>query len=144
MNTKHASDDISLESDEADEHEDPESENSDDEETEEEDFWSLLIQETARRMHNERLEADLPDPYAAIHDVSQLATGKNLSTVMKHLKNRQLDIKEISEAADSDTLLDLIENKAAKIQEQYEEANEDVTEEAEDIAWRKYKFLVKK
>ncbi len=47
INTKHASDDNSLESDEPeypDEHEDPESGNSDDEETEEEDFWSLLIQ----------------------------------------------------------------------------------------------------
>ncbi len=57
---------------------------------------------------------------------------------MNHLKNRYLDIKQISEAADSKTLIGLIENKAAKIQEQYEETNEDVTKEAEDIPWRKY------
>ncbi len=146
MSTKLAFYDKSLESngsEYSDEYKDLESGNSDDEETEEDDFWSLLIQETASRMHNERMETDLPDPYEAIHDVSQLATGKNLSTVMNHLKNRYLDIKEISEEADSDMLLDLIENKAANIREQYEEADEDVTKEVEDIAWKKYKFLVR-
>ncbi len=130
--------------------EDPKSENSDDEGsdegTEEEghDFWSLLTQETARKMHNDRLAADLPGPDEAIQDVYQLVEGKKLSIVMNHLKNRYRDIKEISEAANSDTLLGLIEKKAAKVEEQYEEANEDISKEAEDIAWRKYKFLVKK
>ncbi len=86
--------------------EDPKSENSDDEgsdegteEEDEHDFWSLLTQETARKMHNDRLAADLPGPDETIQDVYQLVEGKKLSIVMNHLKNRYRDIKEISEAA---------------------------------------------
>ncbi len=63
---------------------------------------------------------------------------------MNHLKNRYRDIKEISEVANTDTLLGLIQKKATKVEDEYEEANVDITKEAEDIAWKKYKFLVKK
>ncbi len=162
MKKKHPSDDSDdnsmelNESEDSDQYhqEDPESGNSDEEETDEEteeeeeeedpDFWSLMIQETARKIHNDHLAADLPGPDQEIQGVYQLVEGKTLSKLMNHLKNRYREIKEISEAANSDTLLDLIEKKARKIQEQYEGANEDITKEAEDIAWRKYKFLVKK
>ncbi len=133
------------ESDEEETDEDEEDEEEEDDDDEEEpDFWSLLIQETARKMHSERREGDLDDQNEAIHDASQLVTGKNLSMVMNHLKNRKRKIMEISEAANNDELIDLIEKKARKIEKQCEGANEDITKEAEDIAWRKYKFLVKK
>ncbi len=163
MNKKHAfdgNDDNSelneLEDSDQYHQEVPESGNSDEEETDEEtedeeeeeeekpDFWSLVIQETARKIHSDRLAADLPGPDQEIQGVYQLLEGKALSKVMNHVKNRYREIKEISEAGNSDTLLDLIEKKARKIQEQFEGANEDITKEAEDIAWRKYKFLVKK
>ncbi len=61
--------------------EDPESGNSDEEETDEEteeeeeeqpDFWSLMIQEKAQKIHNDRLAADLPGPDQEIQGVYQL------------------------------------------------------------------------
>ncbi len=100
--------------------EDPKSENSDDEgtdegtEKEEPDFWSSLIQEKASKMHNDHLAVDLPGPDEEIQDVYQQVTGKSLFIVMNHLKNRYRDIKEISEAASSDTLLEQKEKKSHK------------------------------
>ncbi len=129
----------------------PESNDSDDEddddngtESTEHNFWSLLIEETAEKIHNDRLGAGLPGPIREISNLNQLVHGKWLSLIIKHLQNRYREIKEISDAAVDDTLLGMIGTKADKVVSEYEPANEDIAKEANAIAWKKYKLLVRK
>ncbi len=129
----------------------PESNDSDDEddddngtESTEANFWSLLIEETAEKIHNDRLGAGLPGPIQEISNLNQLVHGKWLSLIIKHLQNRYREIKEISDAATDDTLLGMIGTKADKVVSEYEPANEDIAKEANAIAWKKYKLLVRK
>ncbi len=57
-------------------------------------FWSLLVEETARKLHNDRLARGQPGPVPSIQSVHEFE-GKHLSLVMEYLKDRYRDIKEI-------------------------------------------------
>ncbi len=129
----------------------PESNDSDEEdgddngtESTEPGIWSLLIEETAEKIRNDRLGAGLPGPVQEISNLDQLVHGKWLSLIIKQLQNRYRKIKEISDAAADDNLLAMIGTKADKVMSEYEPANEDITKEATAIAWEKYKPLVRK
>ncbi len=97
-------------------------------------FWSLLIEKTAQKLHNDRLARGQPGPVSSIQSVHEFE-GKHLSLVMEYLKDRHRDIKEICDAAESDTFFGLIKKKASKVQDEYEHTNEDIAKEAEDIGW---------
>ncbi len=52
------------------------------------DFWSLLIEETAEKIHNDRLGAGFPGPMQEIRNLNQFAHGMWFSLIIKHMQNR--------------------------------------------------------
>ena len=122
--------------------EDNESDTSDTEENE--DFWTLLIHDTVLSIHNGRAAVGLPGPLPNIQRAGQLVEGKHLTNFINRLKENFHKIKQIYDASVNDTLLDLIQKQADKIQDKFEDSNEEVEDQAVDMAWKKYKFLIKK
>ncbi len=100
----------------------PESSDSDEEddddsctESTEPGIWSLLIEEMAEKIRNDRLGASLPGPVQEISNLNQLVHGKWLSLIIKQLQKWYRKIKEISDAATDDNLLAMIGTKADKV-----------------------------
>ena len=126
----------------------PEQDKTDDEDDEETDqdnnFWTMLIQETVAQIVNERLADGIPGPVAAIHNVEEMLEGKTLSKFISRMRDRYNEIKDIADAADDDSLMNMIQSKSEKILDTYGETNGDFKDAASESAWKKYKFLLKK
>ena len=115
--------------------------NNDEESPKQRDFWALLIRRTVESIRLNRL---LKGNQATAANPEDLLEGNDLSTLLRALKNEYSNIKAIYKAGKSDSLLAAINRKAQKIERQFEEQCDDVAEESDDIAWEKYKIIVKK
>ena len=113
-------------------------------ESETSDFWTLLIRDTAQEIYNVRLGHGKPGAVEGITSTKDLVQGKHLSRLIEDLKDNFRNIKDIYDASVNDTLLDLIDKKADKIEDRFDNTSEKIRDEAEDMAWKKYKLLVRK
>jgi len=118
------------------------SSNSQDSEPEEDNFWKLLIEEMVANLESERMAQGIPIQLEGVANIEELTDGKNLGILVKKLRETHANIKCISEASLSDPLLEMIENKSFKIQQKI--ADTDTADEADEIAWKKFKPMIKK
>ncbi len=106
-----------------------------DKEEEEEGFWPLMIRETVNTLKQDG---------RSVEDVDQILEGKTLKNFINHMKTRLKEIQQISNAAETDSVMNMIEQKTEKIFEKMDDGSDEMHENAEELAWKKYKILVKK
>ncbi len=56
-------------------------------------IMSLLIEEMAEKIHNDRLGSGLPGAVQEISNLNQLVHGKRFSVIFKQLENRYTEIE---------------------------------------------------
>ena len=108
------------------------------EEEEEPDFWTMLIRYVVLLVHDEQKANGTP----GFTSLQQITEKPVLSKVINQLRYEYDNIKRIYEAGSSDSLLEKIENELEKLKE--ESTNEEFEEEAQEMAWKKYKPCIKK
>jgi predicted Fe-S protein YdhL (DUF1289 family) len=107
-----------------------------------EDFWTLLIKDTVETIVKDRIANGKPGHFEELDNVYQLLEGKNLSGFISHMKERYHHIKRIHDTIENDSVLHLIGQKTTALEEKF--GDDEFKDEAEDMAWKKYKYLVKK
>jgi hypothetical protein len=121
-----------------------ESENEDSSEEEEEDtsvdFWKLLIRNAVMKLCSTAMQEGEPCTFAK--NVKQLLEKPFLSKIIDVMRERVSELEALDEAGTKDKLLNTIQLKTDKVMKQLDE--EDCTEEADKIAWKKYRMLIKK
>ncbi len=142
ISTNSESSDVDENIDEENKESDEQSEKDDELEEKEDSFWTLLIRETVKEIYNERKARGLPGHSPELTEVSQLFDGKNLSALIDRLRNRYSEICDITSAAEADSLMELIHKKQLKIQDEL--PGESIEEEGEEMAWNRYKFIIRK
>ena len=85
------------------------------------DFWSLMIEETARKIFNNRVVNGKPGHLT--QNAETLLEGRPFSDFLSQLRDQYGKIDQISTAAGNDTLLDLIQKKTNKVMDEYEDAD---------------------
>ena len=108
------------------------------EEEEKPDFWTLLIRYIVLQLHEEQKA----EGHLGFASLEQIAERPLLSKIINRLRNEYYEIKLIHEAGSSDSLLEKIETELEKLKE--ESTDEEFEEEAQEIAWKKYKPCIKK
>ncbi len=122
---------------------DDENEQEEEEEENVDDFWTLLIRETVRSIKLERKSCG--EPVATVQDSRDLLEGKELLAIIDHLKGTFYKMKCIVDASENDKVADLIQVKIEKLTEKFDESDlEDMIPMAANMAWKKYRCLVKK
>ncbi len=111
-----------------------EEEEEDDDET---DFWNLLIRETVNSLVDEHHGEPI------FKNVREVMDTKCMHAFINRMKEKFQIAEKIHEASLNDTLVGMIEKKSEKILEKFDD-EEDIQGEAQDTAWKKYKYLVRK
>ena len=120
-----------------------ETENSSESEEEEEpDFWNILIRRVVTEICTRR-KADGKTPYLPfMTSANKMAEGKYLSQFANRLRMTYYEIEKIHNAGIGDSVLDLIENELEKLKTNF--MDESFEEEISEMAWKKYKPLIRK
>ena len=111
---------------------------------EETDFWSMLIKEVVEEIYTERKAAGKPGFLPYLNIPAKIAEGKYLSQFIRRLRLKYTDVKKIHDAACTDSVIQLIENEVEKIKEEYTDPDDSFPDETQEMAWKKYKPLIKK
>ncbi len=113
---------------------------SDAEETEEESFWTLLIRETVKNLI-------LDENFTQGETVGELFEGESLTNFIHLMITRLEEIEMVHEASRNDAVMNLIEQKTESLlneMDDYDNSSEQMRKNAEELAWKKNKVLVKK
>lgn len=129
-----------------------EEESSDDSEDEEEDFWKLLIRATVKEIQW-RIIRGLPVPVPAIYHVDEFLEESVQKLVLKVMFEKYHEHEKMVDAAERDKLLDVITSKMMIEMQEFEKFDEEFDprkdheeykKQAQLIAWKKFKYLIKK
>lgn len=120
---------------------------SDSEEPTTEDFWTLLIRATVKQIYYQRIAAGLPVPIPDVDSAEELLEGKAFNQIFHQMRKTYSEHSALHNAAIMDCLLDIILSQSGSMFEDYDtrgEDQKDYDEQAEILAWKKYKFLIMK
>lgn len=124
----------------------PEEEPIDSDSGEPEDFWTLLIRATVKEIYFQRIMNDLPVPIPDTN-AEDFLEGKIFNSVLSQMRKQYNQYKDLHNAADDDKLLDIILSTSMAMFEHYDTSGNDedaFEEQAEILAWKKFKYLIKK
>lgn len=122
--------------------EENESETEENDSEDELDFWTMLIRHTVEDICKNRKAQGLTECIPSLTESEQMAEGVMLSQFMKKLREVYYDIEKIHEAGSGDSVLEKIETKLGKLQQQFED--DSFEDETQEMAWEKYKPLIRK
>ena len=141
-NDKDIFQDCESESDVSDESVDNDMNQDEHSEDEDANFWTILIRSVVSEIYMKRKALGKTGFLPGLTTPEQMTEGKYLSSFIKRLRLKYNEIEEMHEASCKDPVIELIEDE---IEEQKEDSEDGSFEsDDEELAWEKYKPLVKK
>jgi hypothetical protein len=113
-------------------------------EDEEEGFWTLLIRQTVKHIHDRRKSQGQTGFLDNMNHVDDLLEGNTLTSIINKMKEVFLAAKQMVDASDNDPLFEMMQEKATKIVDKFEGIEDDFEEQAQDMVWKKYETFIKK